>query len=158
MGLVLSCLGAALDLVVQAFQLLVLLQAELLVWLRPAQLVVGRIFGRNGTHVVLTIRFPSGRPRPGDESAVQTVLRMLRGLDWEEHRLAGRMVEPGKTTRRGPPRERPIPAAGFRVTHAQVMLRSGHERGVVKAWYLTRYLKWVDAVELVLLPTPGTTS
>lgn len=163
----LSFLATVPRLVVQAFQLVVLVQAELLVWLQPAQLVMGRMRRRDRAHIVLTIRTPSGTAAADvGGSAVQTVLQMLRGMDWEsraaakQHQLTGRAINlgPGKTPWRLPPHgERLLtPLEGFRVTHAHTTIRSGHEVGVFKAWYLTgRIIKWADTVELTLHPTPG---
>lgn len=168
LGLVFSFLGFFPWLVLQLGRLLVLLQAKVLVALRPAQWVVGPLSCIGRAHTILTVRLL--RPL-GNESAVQTVTRLLKGLDWAaaseaaaaQHQLTGGIMAIAKgrrpkhskaaLRRRGQLAawtQRGVvgPVSGFRVTHA-------HEHGVVKAWYLTPHVKWVDVVELTLLPTPG---
>lgn len=162
----------------QLYRLLILVQADMLVAISPVQWVVRPIFGLSRAHTFLTVRLPRSLP---DEFAVQTVTRLLKGLDWAaaseaaaaQHQLTGgmdvatgRKLKPtvaAQRRRRGEMGsawwQRGMgPVTGFRVTHAHVLRTdTGHERGVVKAWYLTLYLgmKWVDAMDLTLLPTPG---
>lgn len=183
-GLVLSILAVVPRFIIQAYQLFILIQAEILVFFQPAQWIVGPVLKRNRAHTVLTILLPSSSlasPRLQGESPVQTVVRLLKGLDWEaaseaaakQHQLTARgmaisfghkqLTQSRAARRRWRRGERgwwgsePLnPVAGFRVTHAYVVRsKGGHERGVVKAMYLTRHLKWVDAVDLQLLPTAG---
>lgn len=176
LSLVVSLLGVFPWLVLQLYRLLVLVQAEMLVAIAPAQWVVGPIFGFGRAHTFLTARLFRG-PSP-DESAVQTVTRLLKGLDWAaaseaaaaQHQLTGgmaiatgRKLKPTVAAQRRRRGERGAawwqrgmePVTGFRVTHAHVFrMDTAHERGVVKVWYLTPGVKWVDAAELALLPTP----
>ncbi len=166
MGLVLSLLGLGPRLMIQIYQLLILVQAELLVFLQPAQLLVGRLLRTNRAHTILIIQLPStslSPPRLPGESALDKVVRLLKGLDWAaapeaaaaQHQLTGGMaVVVGsklKRRRRERQREHLVPVAGFRITHAY----SSQKKGIVKAWYITRQAKWVDAITLELLPTPG---
>lgn len=176
LGLVFSFLGFFPWLVLQLGRLVVLLQAKMLVALLPAQWVVGPLLGLGRAHTILTVRLL--RPL-GNESAVQTVTRLLKGLDWAaaseaaaaQHQLTGGIMAIAKgrrpkhskaaLRRRGQLAvwtQRGVvgPVSGFRVTHAHVLRTdTGHEHGVVKAWYLTPHVKWVDVLELTLLPTPG---
>lgn len=108
----------------------VLMQAELLAYLRPAHFLVGRLFKKNRAHVLFTIRFPASAPvyatdAPHPENHAGAVLQILKGI--------------GKVNQ------------NFHVIKA-VVLRDG-ETGRFEAWYLTPTLKWVDVVELTLLPT-----
>lgn len=178
LSLVVSLLGVFPWLVLQLYRLLILVQAEMLVEIAPAQWVVGPIFGFGRAHTFLTVRLPRG-PLP-DEPSVQTVTRLLKGLDWSaaseavaaaQHQLTGgmavatgRKLKPTVAAQRRRRGERGAawwqrgmgPVTGLRVTHAHVhRTDTGHERGVVKAWYLTPGVKWVDATELTLLPTLG---
>lgn len=154
------------------------MRAEILVWLQPARWAIGPLLGRNRAHTVLTVRLPSAiqASRVPSKSAVQTLVWLLRGLDSEaateataeQHQLTGgmavavgRTLKPSKAARRrsGEPSwwwQRLGIFTGFRVTQTYVVrTERGYERGIVKAWYLTGSPKWVDKVELTLLPTPG---
>jgi hypothetical protein len=99
LGLMLSLLTLIPRLAVQAYQVMILIQAELLVWLQPSQVVVGSLFGTNRARIVLTIRLPTSSPSSSrflGESAVQAVVRLLKGLDWaadpQQYELTGGMA------------------------------------------------------------------
>ena len=121
LGLVFSFLGFFPWLVLQLGRLLVLLQAKMLVALRPAQWVVGPLLGLGRAHTILTVRLL--RPL-GNESAVQTVTRLLKGLDWAaaseaaaaQHQLTGGIMAIAK---------------GRRPKHSKAALR---RRGQLAVW------------------------
>ena len=108
----------------------VLVQAEILAYLRPAQFLVGRLLKKNRAQVIFTVRFPSSAAifaadAPHPEKHAGAVLQILKGI--------------GKQS------------PNFHVVKA-VVLKDG-ETGRLEAWYLSNTFKWVDVVEMTLLPT-----
>lgn len=108
----------------------VLMQAEILAYLRPAQFLVGRLLKKNRAHVLFTVRFPASAAvfdtaAPHLEKHAGAVLQILKGI--------------GKQN------------SNFHVVKA-VVLKDG-ETGRFEAWYLSNTLKWVDVVDMTLLPT-----
>lgn len=108
----------------------VLMQAEILAYLRPAQFLVGRLLKKNRAHVIFTVRFPASAPvfaadAPHPEKHAGAVLQILKGI--------------GKQN------------PNFHLVKA-VVLKDG-ETGRFEAWHLSNTLKWVDVVEMTLLPT-----
>lgn len=108
----------------------VLMQAEILAYLRPAQFLVGRLLKKNRAHVIFTVRFPASAPvfaadAPHSEKHAGAMLHTLKGV--------------GKQN------------PNFHVVKA-VVLKDG-ETGRFEAWHLSNTFKWVDLVEMTLLPT-----
>lgn len=139
----------------QLVELLILVQAELLVWLQPAQWI-GRFLKRNRAHVVFTIRprlsSSVGTIPERSGGGLKAVIETLKGIKgW------GRSTEPGKLTGKMVD----ISAAktpstiGFRVIKACVVSKDHYKYGFFHAWYFTETFKWVDDIEWILLPTPS---
>jgi hypothetical protein len=108
----------------------VLIQAEILAYLRPAQFLVGRLLKKNHAHVIFTVRFPASAAvfaadAPHPEKHAGAMLQILKSI--------------GKQN------------PNFHVVTA-VVLKDG-ETGRLEAWYLSHTFKWVDVVEMTLLPT-----
>eukprot|EP00624_Nannochloropsis_granulata_P000427 evm.model.NODE_11708_length_39617_cov_40.337204.5 len=108
----------------------VLMQAEILAYLRPAQFLVGPLLKKNRAHVILTVRFPTSAAvfdtaAPHPEKHTGAILQILKNIGKEK--------------------------SNFHLIKA-VMLKDG-QTGRFEAWYLSNTLKWVDVVEMTLLPT-----
>ena len=106
------------------------MQAELLAFLRPAQLVVGRLLTKNRCHALFTIRFPTSSPLDiprisQTEGNSLTILQVLAGISRQNRNY-----------------------------HVVKAVRSSDGRtGRFEALYLTPLFKWTDVVELTILPT-----
>ena len=119
-----------LDFLASALNALVYLQAELLSWMAPAQLLVGRLLKKNRAHAVWTVRFAASSPLFGAPPRLDkhsaAILEVLKGI--EKHNPQ------------------------FHALHAAVG-PGGGDQGVFEALYVSPTFKWVDKVELKLLST-----
>ena len=108
----------------------VLMQAEMLAYLRPGQFLVGPLLKKNRAHVILTVRFPTSAAvfdtaAPHPEKHTGAILQILKKFVKEK--------------------------SNFHLIKAMV-LKNG-ETGRFEAWYLSNTFKWVDVLEMTLLPT-----